>query len=198
MLQDKVIERVGGDSTILLDLRIVAATNRNLEDMVLKGTFREDLWYRLNVFPVLIPPLRDRTIDIPALVQFFLQRKAKELKLKSVPQVKPGALDLLSEYPWPGNVRELQNIIEREIIINPEGPVDFQAFQSTMRSPTRSDGSPSGGFPSLNSAVAQHIQRALQRSDGKIHGTGGAAELLGMNPNTLRSKIKKLASDYDF
>ncbi len=199
VVQDKVIERVGGEEPITLDIRIIAATNRNLEEMVGSGEFREDLWYRLNVFPIDIPPLRDRAIDIPALTQFFVQKKAEELKLGSVPQIEMGALDKLSGYHWPGNVRELQNIIEREIIINPTGPINFSSLNlggSASSSVGVSSGNPSAD--TLDGMIAGHIRQALKQCGGKIHGPGGAAKLLGMNPNTLRSKIRKLSANHDF
>ncbi len=199
VVQDKVIERVGGESSITLDIRIIAATNRNLEEMVESGDFREDLWYRLNVFPMDIPPLRDRVIDIPALVEFFVQKKAKELKLNKVPSVQSGAVDILTDYHWPGNVRELQNIIEREIIINPEGPIDFGSSRIGMaRITSESDTDNTISDATLDGMIVSHIRSALKKCDGKIHGPDGAAERLGMNPNTLRSKIRKLSSQYKF
>jgi len=200
VVQEKIIERVGGDEAITLDIRIIAATNRILEDMVGSGEFREDLWYRLNVFPMDIPPLRDRTIDIPALTQFFLEVKAKELKLKAVPQIEFGALDRFAGYHWPGNVRELQNIIEREIIINPEGPIDFSSSRvgTNQSSSDSTQNNRSKSFQSLDGVLVNHIRTALGKCEGKIHGPDGAAKLLGMNPSTLRSKIRKLSSDFDF
>jgi transcriptional regulator with GAF, ATPase, and Fis domain len=125
-LQSKEIERVGGVKTIPLDIRIIAATNRNLEDMVAKQLFREDLWFRLNVFPIWIPPLRDRQMDIPALIQHFVNLKAREMNLTNIPTLSPGAIDPLMTYHWPGNVRELENVIERALIINPTGPLTFE------------------------------------------------------------------------
>ncbi|MCP3891680.1 MAG: sigma-54-dependent Fis family transcriptional regulator [Desulfobulbaceae bacterium] len=125
VLQNKEIERLGGVDTISLDIRVIAATNRKLEEMVNSGDFREDLWFRLNVFPIMVPPLRERMVDIAALIQHFIDLKVKELKLPSVPSLAPGAIDQLLDYDWPGNVRELQNIIERALIISPQGPLSF-------------------------------------------------------------------------
>ena len=125
VLQNKEIERVGGTKTIRLDIRIIAATNRDLEELVEDGKFREDLWFRLNVFPIWIPPLRERAVDIPALLQHFIHTKSKELKLPCIPELSPLAVDLLLDYHWPGNVRELQNIVERALILNPSGPLRF-------------------------------------------------------------------------
>jgi transcriptional regulator with GAF, ATPase, and Fis domain len=191
-LQSREIERVGGTKTIKLDIRIIAATNRNLEEMVEKGTFREDLWFRLNVFPIRIPPLRERTADIPALLQHFVNLKSRELKLPSVPKVAPKAIDALMDYPWPGNVRELQNVVERALILNPMGPISFDnilgAENSAQRSVKRTD--------HLDAVITSHIQNMLNKSDGRIHGKGGAAELLGIHPSTLRNRMDKLGIRY--
>ncbi len=116
VLQSKEIERVGGATTIPIDVRIISATQRNLEDMVHQGSFREDLWFRLNVFPIMIPPLRQRKEDIPDLVHHFVIRKSKELKLNDVPMISSSGIDRLMSYLWPGNVRELENIVERALI----------------------------------------------------------------------------------
>ena len=126
VLQSREIERVGGTKTITLDIRIIAATNRNLEEMVKANQFREDLWFRLNVFPIWIPPLRNRRTDLPELLQHFISHKSKELKLPVIPVVSQGTVDLLMDYSWPGNVRELQNVVERALILNPSGPLTFK------------------------------------------------------------------------
>ena len=118
VLQNHEIERVGGERSISLDIRIIAATHRNLSEMVADGRFREDLWFRLNVFPVEIPPLRERTEDIPALVRHFVRIKAKALKIKKIPAFAHGAIDRLMAYDWPGNIRELENAVERDLIEN--------------------------------------------------------------------------------
>ncbi len=199
VLQDKVIERVGGDHSISLDIRIIAATNRDLEQMVAAGDFREDLWYRLNVFPIQIPPLRDRPIDLPALVHYFIKKKSRELKLSGLPELEPESLAPLSEYSWPGNVRELENIIERELILNPSGPIDFRGARLYLnRNGTDMSGNKGNKIHRLENVIAEHIKRALSRSNGQIHGENGAAEMLGLNPNTLRSKIRKLSDKYEF
>jgi transcriptional regulator with GAF, ATPase, and Fis domain len=196
VLQHKEIERVGGTKTIKVDIRVIAATNRHLEEMVNEGKFREDLWFRLNVFPVWIPPLRQRTSDIPALVQHFIHLKAKELKLAAIPTVAPGALDTLMEYHWPGNVRELQNVVERALILHPTGPLSFdhlnlipqQAISHLMEEHTIPD--------NLDDVIAWHIRRILAKTEGKVHGPDGAAEVLGVNPSTLRHRMKKLGIPY--
>jgi transcriptional regulator with GAF, ATPase, and Fis domain len=192
VLQDKEIERVGGNKSIALDTRIIAATNRNLEEMVKAGEFREDLWFRINVFPIWIPPLRQRKSDIPAMVDYFILQKSRELKLPDIPRVAPGQVDLLMNYNWPGNVRELQNLIERALILNPRGPLTFESLNIQKQQPAFSDAQPYKPVEKLDVVLSRHISFALAKSKGKIHGQGGAAELLGINPNTLRSRMKKL------
>ena len=196
VLQSREIERVGGVKTILLDIRIIAATNRNLEEMIKIQQFREDLWFRLNVFPIWIPPLRDRRSDIPALLQHFISLKSRELKLPSIPTVSPGATDFLMDYNWPGNVRELQNVVERSLILNPSGPLTF----NHMNIPIQKE---SGKFQeqifetdNLDEITSRHIRRVLRKTNGKIHGPGGAAALLGINANTLRNRMNKLGIEY--
>ena len=197
VLQSREIERVGGVKTILLDIRIIAATNRNLEEMVTTHQFREDLWFRLNVFPVWIPPLRDRKPDIPALLQHFISLKSKELKLPTIPKLSPEAIDPLLEYNWPGNVRELQNIVERALILNPNGPISFEDINIVHQQKTSSQPHEQNTETyNLESVVTKHIRQVLNKTDGKIHGPGGAAELLGINPSTLRNRMNKLGIEY--
>ncbi len=193
VLQTKEIERVGGTKTIDLDIRVIAATNRNLEELVEEGKFREDLWFRLNVFPIWIPPLRERTADIPALLQHFINQKSRELKLTSIPQLALEAVDLLIEYNWPGNVRELQNIVERALILNPTGPLSFDRILGSTKSKTSRKSQKSDN---LDEIITTHIQNVLNKTSGKIHGPGGAAELLGVNANTLRNRMNKLRISY--
>jgi transcriptional regulator with GAF, ATPase, and Fis domain len=192
VLQNREIERVGGTDRIPVDIRIIAATNKDLSAMVRDGRFREDLWFRLHVFPIEIPPLRDRGADIPALVHHFIERKAGELKLGETPTLAPGAIDVLRSYDWPGNVRELENVVERAMILHRGGPLRFDglgASRAGQREPVR--GRPAGAVAPLDDAIGDHIRRALTVCGGKIHGPGGAAELLRVNPNTLRSKMRK-------
>jgi formate hydrogenlyase transcriptional activator len=193
VLQNKEIERIGGTKTIQLDVRIIAATNKNLEEMVSTGKFRKDLWFRINVFPIIIPPLRERKTDIPALVQYFIEKKTKELKLPAIPTIAQDALDYFYEYAWPGNIRELQNVVERELILNPAGPVDFSNFK-TQKPGQQVNATKQTTFGSdkLDDILADHIQRVLTKTKGKIHGQNGAAELLGVNASTLRNKMNKL------
>jgi transcriptional regulator with GAF, ATPase, and Fis domain len=194
VLQTREIERVGGTQTINLDIRVIAATNRDLEELVTQGDFREDLWFRLNVFPIWIPPLRERKADIPALLQHFINLKSKELKLPAIPSLAPAAVDTLLDYHWPGNVRELQNIIERALILNPKGPLRFDHILVNNRGKTsRKSG---GKRDNLEEVISAHIRSVLNKTDGKIHGPGGAAELLGINANTLRNRMNKLGIVY--
>lgn len=201
VLQDKEFERVGGTETIKLNIRIIAATNRNLQKMVAEQMFRKDLWFRLNVFPIYIPPLRARREDIPELAQYFVELKSVELKLSKCPDISDAARDLLVSYAWPGNVRELQNVVERELIINPTGPLGFNHFQlqqenNELSPSTYRNSGEEIGTTDLDSVVSNHIMKVLKQSHGKIHGRGGAAELLGINASTLRNKMNKLKIKY--
>jgi transcriptional regulator with GAF, ATPase, and Fis domain len=196
VLQSKEIERVGGDKTVQLNIRIIAATNRNLEEMVRQGKFREDLWFRLNVFPVWIPPLRDRTVDIPALLQHFINMKRKELNMPVIPELSPGAVDSLMQYHWPGNVRELENIVERALILNHGGPLAFDKFIQSEEKETTAVSDQSPVQEKLDEVIFSHIQKVLSKTKGKVHGSGGAADLLGINPSTLRNRMNKLGINY--
>jgi len=193
VLQHREIERVGGTEAIPVNIRIITATHRNLEEMVKAGKFREDLWFRINVFPIQIPPLRIRTSDIPALVDHFIQRKSKELKLRIVPTLDQKAFDHLKSYHWPGNVRELENIVERALILQKNGVLTFdhlnatQPSDNTMQPILETDNS-----LSLDAVMEKHISQVLQNTNGKISGKGGAAEILKLHPNTLRHRMKKL------
>jgi hypothetical protein len=194
VIQHRGVERVGGTRRIPVDIRIIAASNEDLRAKVHAGRFREDLWFRLNVFPIEVPPLRDRRSDIPALVQHFIERKAKELKIGETPQLARGAIEDLLAYDWPGNVRELENLVERAMILRHRGePLRFDdLFRAT---PARA-GAPSAGTEGkplpLDDVVPTHIRGVLELTSGKIHGPGGAGELLGVNPNTLRYRMRKL------
>ena len=191
VLQSKEIERIGGAETIQLDLRIIAATNRNLEKMVQNGGFREDLWFRLNVFPITIPPLRERRQDIPALLQHFISLKVRELKLPQIPEAVPGSIDILMSYEWPGNVRELSNIVERAIILSPTGPLDFSNLIPYKEMEVHELITHSTSTDNLDLLISNHIKSVVERANGKVHGPGGAAEILGVNPSSLRNKMKK-------
>ncbi len=200
VLQTKEIERVGGTASIPVDVRIISATNRNLQEMVASGRFREDLWFRINVFPIMIPPLRQRREDIPALVHHFIERKSKELKLAEKPKLTTGAINSLMAYDWPGNVRELENLIERALIQSRGGgDLSFGTFSAPQvpggREVTHAAGRNRDLLP-LDEINAQHIRQALEMAGGKINGPGGAAQILGLNPNTLRGRMNKLGIPY--
>ncbi len=194
VLQEKEIERVGGTATIKVDIRVIAATHRNLEEMLQNKKFREDLYFRLRVFPIYIPPLRERTLDIPAFVSYFIQKKSIEMKLGSPPVIAPGQIDRLMEYNWPGNVRELENAVERALILYNGSHLTFDSLEAsrqedTPQVQTRNHDSLSYN---LDEAMKEHIKNVLYITHGKIHGPGGAAELLGINATTLRHRLKKL------
>ncbi len=191
VLQNKEIERIGGIETIHLDIRIIAATNRNLEKMIENGDFREDLWFRLNVFPIMIPPLRERRQDIPALLQHFISLKVRELKLSHIPEAVPGSIDILMSYEWPGNVRELSNIVERAMILNPKGPLDFSHLIPYQENKSHMLPTHPASTDNLEKLISNHIASVIERTNGKVHGPGGAAEILGVNPSSLRGKMRK-------
>ena len=193
VLQEKEIERVGGTKPVKVDARIVSATNRDLESLVDKGQFREDLYFRLSVFPISVPPLRERSNDIPALVHHFILKKAREMVMPAIPTFAPGEIDRLMAYNWPGNVRELENAVERAIILS---DAKYVTFADIIGRPAPSSGK--GGPPGeqeterLDQVEARHIEAVLKKAAGKVSGKGGAAELLGINPNTLRHRMRKL------
>ena len=192
MLQQKEIERVGGEEVIPLDIRVMAATNRDLSKMVADGTFREDLYYRLSVFPILIPPLRQRKQDIPALIDFFVGNKIRKFGYREKPPLAPNAWDRLQAYDWPGNVRELENLVERELILWQGDELRFDDLPGDTDRTTVPSHTPYSRIHSLDEAMANHIQLALKLAKGKIQGPGGAAEILSINPNTLRKRMRKL------
>ena len=198
VLQQHEIERVGGDKIIPVDVRVIAATHRNLESMVSENRFREDLWFRLNVFPIIVPPLRQRKEDVPALTRYFVALKCRELGIAIPPAIAPGALDRLMSYSWPGNVRELENLVERELIRHRGGQLTFNSqLVSEKSGETQPVSEETGGGPlNLDEAMALHVIKVLKLTKGKVHGPGGAAELLGINPNTLRGRMNKLGIMY--
>ena len=186
VLQEGEFERVGSSQTIKVDVRAIAATNRDLKEVVKNGTFRSDLFYRLNVFPLGVPALRERKDDIPLLVNFFLSKFGKKLG-KEVRGVSQKSMDSLLHYDWPGNVRELQNIVERAVVLA-SGPI-VQIDESMMRSGETAQES---AVDTLENAERNHILRALNETRWVVHGKKGAAEILGINPSTLRSRMEKL------
>jgi transcriptional regulator with GAF, ATPase, and Fis domain len=203
VLQYKEIERVGGTRSIPVDVRIIAATHRSMEEMVRSGTFREDLWFRLDVFPITIPPLRRRKEDIPALVHYFVERKSKDLKIYPSSSVSAEEVERLKAYHWPGNIRELENLIERELIHKRgkenNGRLTFEHFDAPKKTDDPGMLHEGGdGIVALDEAMSRHIRQALQICNGKISGAGGAALLLGTNPNTLRSRMRKLGVSFRY
>jgi formate hydrogenlyase transcriptional activator len=186
VLQEKEFERLGSAKTITSDVRIVAATNRPLKKMVSEGEFRRDLYYRLNVFPIVVPPLRDRPEDISLLVNYFVLKHSKRIK-KTIDTIPQEALRALAAYSWPGNVRELEHLIERAVILSPGPALKLPPFEVDFGE------QPSGGNSSaLEDVEREHILRVLRATGGKIAGPGGAAEQLGMNRTTLHSRMRKL------
>jgi transcriptional regulator with GAF, ATPase, and Fis domain len=195
VLQTREIERVGGQRAMPINIRVIAATHRNLETMVQENKFREDLWFRLNVFPLVLPPLRQRKEDIPALTVHFINKKAKLMGIKQIPAIAPGALERLMQYNWPGNVRELENLVERELIVRRDGMLSFQSLpivaRAAVMTTTVIDTADTCVQP-LEDVIAAQIQLALNHTKGKVSGPGGAAELLQINPSTLRARMRKL------
>jgi len=198
VLQNREVERVGGTETIPVDIRVIAATHRNLAQMVETKQFRQDLWFRLNVFPIVIPPLRERVEDIPALIKYFIEKKSRELNLPPPPGLSPGAVDRLLHYPWRGNVRELENVVERALILSKGTPLRFKELDIalTPENPFHSQATPTAEIPTLEELNIQHIRRVLQLTQGKINGPNGCAAILGIKPNTLRARMDKLGISY--
>jgi transcriptional regulator with GAF, ATPase, and Fis domain len=194
ILQHKEVERVGGTKFIPVDIRIIAATHRDLKTMVYSGQFRQDLWYRLNIFPIHIPALKERKEDISALVRHIVDTKCQKLGFKESPRVSKQCLESLTAYDWPGNIRELENMIERELIKNNGQIYSFiDGNENQTYNPKESS---SNKLESLDQAMFNHIQKALKYTQGKIHGPNGAAELLEIHPNTLRHRMKKLGISF--
>jgi formate hydrogenlyase transcriptional activator len=197
VLEDKEVVRVGGNEPVKLDIRIVAATHRDLEAMVRAGEFREDLYFRIKIFPILIPPLRERSSDIPALVQYFILRKSREIGLSGYPSLAPGEVDRLMAYQWPGNVRELENAVERALILSRGDPLRFGDLQTPVEcAPPLKQDQQEGVFMTLDEVDAQHLRRVLASTGGRVEGPHGAAKVLDLKPNTLRYKLKKLGIPY--
>jgi transcriptional regulator with GAF, ATPase, and Fis domain len=184
VLQEKEIQRLGSPKPIKVDVRVIAATNRDLVRAVAEGRFREDLYYRLNVFPITAPPLRDRREDVPLLALTFVEEFSKAMG-KPIEGITKSSLRALQHYQWPGNVRELRNLIERAMILagGPMLGIDLPGSAAT---------SASRGFATLAEAEREHIQRVLESTGGRIRGAGGAAEILGLPPTTLESRMAKL------
>ncbi len=192
VIQNREIERVGGSTSVPVDIRIITATHRKLENMVVSGEFREDLWFRINIFPIFIPPLRHRKMDIPALLRYFIEKKSREIGSRDFPTLAQGAIDRLTAYHWPGNVRELENIVERAMVLCRDNILRFDHFLPYSIQPSELSAVPeTAAFDRLNFLIEKHIRQALRLTGGKVHGQKGAAELLDINPSTLRNKMKK-------
>ena len=185
VIQHNEFERLGSSQTIKVDVRIVATTNRNLEEEVQKGRFRQDLYYRLNVFPITVPPLRQRKEDIPLLAQAFIERYARKLG-KQITSIQKQTMKALQDYPWPGNIRELESIIERAVILCP-GPVLHLADKLAISSFPLSS-----GVRTLEETERNQILKTLLETRWRIEGKDGAAEILGIHPSTLRARMHKL------
>jgi len=190
VLQERQFERVGGSRAIPVDVRIIAATNRDLSLAIAAGTFRSDLFYRLNVFPIQVPPLRKRTEDIPLLVEYFVKKFAEKMA-KRITQIEKRTLELCQAYSWQGNVRELQNIVERSMILCTGDTFSIDEAWLSIEQPSRVD--TSGPLTqTLQEQEKEMIEAALAETRGKVAGAKGAAAKLGIPASTLESKIKQL------
>jgi formate hydrogenlyase transcriptional activator len=200
VLQEQEFERLGSNRTQRVDVRVVAATNGDLSKLVAEKAFRSDLYYRLNVFPIQIPALRERREDIPLLVRYFVQNFSRRLN-KTVAYVPAEAMDALANYAWPGNVRELENLVERAVLLSPGK--ELRVPLSEIKSASVTDGFPTPGpattfatttssIGTLEEAERQHILRALRQTEWRIAGPKGAAALLGMKRTTLQARMRKL------
>jgi len=188
LLEEGTFERVGGIETLDANVRVIAATNRDLQEMVSEGTFREDLYFRLRVFPVQVPPLRERREDIPALAIYFMQQNAAHLN-KEVTTLTPQALAALETYEWPGNVRELANMVHRAVIVCPGSEIRAEDITLGMVSTEEKAGEE---IVTLEEVERRHIRQVLDQVGWVIGGRGGAASLLGVPRSTLQSRMKKL------
>jgi len=185
VIQDGEFERLGSSGTIKVDVRVIAATNRNLEEEVRWGRFRQDLWYRLNIYPITAPPLRERMEDIALLVDFFVNKISKRLG-KSIESIPVSVMNTLQEYRWPGNVRELENVLERAVI-NSSGP-KLHLVDELKKAPKDL----AAAKKTLNEVERGYIVRVLEQTNWKVSGKNGAAEILGLDRSTLRARMRKL------
>jgi len=185
VIEDRHVDRLGGNRPVKVDVRIIAATHRNLEEMVAQGTFREDLYYRLNVFPIRVPPLRERPDDIPILVWRFVEEFSKRFG-KTIDSIAKDSMSALQQYAWPGNVRELRNVVERAMIVTKPGKLVIALPQPTGKAAA------SSGAHTLRDMEIAHVTQVLTATAWRIRGAGGAAERLGLKPSTLETRMAKL------
>jgi formate hydrogenlyase transcriptional activator len=194
VLQEREFERLGGSKTLRTDARLIAATNRDLETMVREQKFRPDLYYRLNVFPIRVPPLRERADDIPLLVRHFVHQFGRRMG-KTIEAIPSETMDALVRYHWPGNIRELQNVVERAVILTPGSVLNVAVGELTSRS-TQPPASSSHARKDMQSVLdeteRQHIIHALEETNWVIAGPNGAAARLGMKRSTLHARMQKL------
>jgi len=201
VVQDGEVIRVGGERPVHVSVRIVAATHRDLPAMVEAQTFREDLYYRLSVFPIVIPPLRDRPADIRAFAEYFAERAASRFGLRPVP-VSDEDVRLLADYRWPGNVREMAAVMDRAVLVGQGRSLSVAAAlgqqpQGSSAQPPRVDGSPRRTvIEPLDTVMRRHIEAALHEAHGRVEGPHGAARMLRINPHTLRARMRKLKIDW--
>jgi len=185
VIQDGEFERVGSSQTVKVDVRVIAATNRHMEEEVRKGRFREDLWYRLNIFPITVPPLRERSEDIPLLVEYFVSSISKRMG-KTIDSIPSVVMDALKNYSWPGNIRELENILERAVINSSGSKLHLvDELKRPERDPTMAN-------RSLAEMEREYIARVLEQTGWKVSGKDSAAEILGLDRSTLRARMRKL------
>jgi len=199
VVQDSEVVRVGGERPVRVNVRIVAATHRDLPAMVEAQTFREDLYYRLAVFPIVIPPLRDRPADIRAFAEYFAERAANRFGLRPVP-VSDDDVRVLTEYRWPGNVREIAAVMDRAVLIGQGRSLSVTAALGLSRPgappATAMETSSPGPIEPLDDVIRRHIEAALRETHGRVEGRFGAARLLRINPHTLRARMRKLKIDW--
>ena len=200
VVQDSEVVRVGGERPVRVNVRIVAATHRDLPAMVEAQTFREDLYYRLAVFPIVIPPLRDRPSDIRAFAEYFAERAANRFGLRPI-AVSDADVQLLTEYRWPGNVREIAAVMDRAVLIGQGQSLNVTTAlglspRPSQSSPVSREAATSAGIEPLDTVIRRHIEAALGATQGRVEGPFGAARLLRINPHTLRARMRKLKIDW--
>ena len=193
VLQEGEFERLGNPKTMKVNVRVIAATNRNLEEAITKKEFREDLFYRLNVFPVISPPLRDRKEDIPLLVKHFVNKYEGKMG-KKISNIPVKVIDALMLYDWPGNIRELENLVERALILSTGNSLEYGNWIPSVKI-TATNGK--AAVQKLDDVEKEHIISVLNKTNWKVSGEKGAAKILGLNPTTLEARMKKMGIQRD-